>query len=277
MKKLFPIFVLFVLFHSLLFAQTENKTKVMTLGTFHFDFPNNDVVQVDKEDHIDVLKPKYQADIKKIVNQLANFKPTIIAIERSLQNQSKVDSLYHKYRRDEHKLTRSEAQQIGFRLARQANLDKIYAIDVWGKHYQNVKKALNDSTKRAAFVHYYINNPDTSIKFTGTKPVYATTGILAELIRLNQPEHIKKSLGNYLTGHFKFELKKYDYFGVDFETGRWFNRNLKIFRNIQRIKTKPDDRILIIIGAGHLNLLNIYFKASPEYVWISPLKYLKKQ
>src|SRR5690625_7492977 len=100
MNNLLTIFVLFVLFHSLLFAQTDNKTRVMTLGTFHFDFPNNDVEQVDKEDHIDVLKPKYQADIKKIVNQLANFKPTIIAIERSQQDQSKIDSLYHKYRRE---------------------------------------------------------------------------------------------------------------------------------------------------------------------------------
>src|SRR5690625_1867390 len=261
MKKLFSILVLFVLFHSLLLAQTEMKAKVMTLGTFHFNFPNNDVAQVDKEDHIDVLEPKYQAEIKKIVNQLANFKPTIIAIERRIQKQSKVDSLYRKYRRGEYKLKRSEAQQIGFRLAKQANIDKIYAVDIWGKQYPNVKKTLNDSIKRAEFVHYYFNNPDTSLKFTGRKPIYETKGILAELKRLNQPEHIKKSLGNYLIGHFKFELKKYDYFGVNFETGRWFNRNLKIFRNIQRIKIKPDDRILIIIGAGHLDLLNIFFVA----------------
>ncbi|MCS3161177.1 DUF5694 domain-containing protein [Bacteroides faecis] len=41
-------------------------------------------------------------------------------------------------------------------------------------------------------------------------------------------------MGNYLIGHFKYESDKGDYTGTDFESGRWFNRNLRIFRNIQR-------------------------------------------
>ncbi|MCQ5078267.1 DUF5694 domain-containing protein, partial [Alistipes putredinis] len=50
-----------------------------------------------------------------------------------------------------------------------------------------------------------------------------------------------------------------------FETGRWFNRNLGIFRNIQRIESGPSDWILVILGAGHLNLLNYLFECSREY------------
>ena len=65
-----------------------------------------------------------------------------------------------------------------------------------------------------------------------------------------------------------------DYIGVDFETGRWFNRNLRIFRNIQRIETGPSDRILVIFGAGHLNLLNYLFECSPEYRLEEANKYL---
>ncbi|MEP7266457.1 MAG: DUF5694 domain-containing protein, partial [Saprospiraceae bacterium] len=55
----------------------------------------------------------------------------------------------------------------------------------------------------------------------------------------------------------------------------WFNRNLRIFRNIQKINAKPTDRILVIFGAGHMNLLNIFFKASPEYKLVERNKYLK--
>lgn len=87
--------------------------------------------------------------------------------------------------------------------------------------------------------------------------------------------NIKKSLGNYLLGHFKYESQPYDYTGVDFETGRWFNRNLRIFRNIQWINTKSSDRILIIFGAGHMNVLNYLFECSPEYFLEHTYKYLE--
>ena len=106
------------------------------------------------------------------------------------------------------------------------------------------------------------------------KLVFKEQGIIAELIELNDPEHIRRSLGNYLIGHFKYEFFSNDYIGVDFETGRWFNRNLRIFRNIQRIETGPSDRILVIFGAGHLNLLNYLFECSPEYRLEEANKYL---
>ncbi|TVR39512.1 MAG: hypothetical protein EA394_09540, partial [Bacteroidia bacterium] len=67
-----------------------------------------------------------------------------------------------------------------------------------------------------------------------------------------------------------------DFTGVDLESGRWFNRNLRIFRNVQRIPSDPDDRILLIVGADHLNLLNIFFDISWEFELVSPLPYLEK-
>ncbi len=97
---------------------------------------------------------------------------------------------------------------------------------------------------------------------------------MAELKRLNSAEYVKKGLGDYLIGIFKYETKENDQLGPDFVTSWWFNRNLRIFRNIQRINAKPDDRILVIYGAGHLNLLNIFFEASPEYQFLHINDYL---
>lgn len=72
-------------------------------------------------------------------------------------------------------------------------------------------------------------------------------------------------MGNYLIGLLKYESTENDFMGVDLQTGRWFSRNLKILRNIQRIKSTGADRILVIFGFGHLNLLNYFFDCSPEY------------
>ena len=51
---------------------------------------------------------------------------------------------------------------------------------------------------------------------------------------------------------------------VDQVTGGWYNRNLRIFANIHRI-AEPGDRILVIIGAGHVPIIRHAFRASPEF------------
>ena len=45
----------------------------------------------------------------------------------------------------------------------------------------------------------------------------------------------------------------------------WYSRNLRIFKNLQRIKTTEGDRILVIFGAGHISILKHQLEASPEY------------
>jgi hypothetical protein len=49
----------------------------------------------------------------------------------------------------------------------------------------------------------------------------------------------------------------------------------KNIRNIQRVDAKPSDRILVIFGAGHLNILNYLFECLPEYRPEDVCKYLR--
>lgn len=247
-------------------AQTPGKIPVVTLGTFHFNYPNLDDVKIDKKDQIDVLDPKYQEEIDAIVRGLSEFNPTIIVIERRSEQQSETDSLYQEYVKGNYRLSRREDEQIGFRLAKANALKKLYCVDEWGNFNENVARIVEgkDSLQSQRFEAFYYNHPD-SLKKAKNKPRTQTLGLRELLLRMNEHERIKESLGDYLIGVFKYEVTPNDFFGVDFETGRWFNRNLKIFRNIQRIEASPDDRILVIYGSGHLNLLNVFFECSPEY------------
>lgn len=244
------------------------RTKVLTLGSFHFNFPNLDIKKTEDDDKIDVLEPKHQKEIKLIINKLEKFKPTIIVIERNPELQEKYDSLYNSYINGIHTLSRSEEQQIGFRLAKHLGLKKLYCADAWGEDYEDVKQlfASKDSIPKQKFLDFFYKNPDSLLaSFRNEKPIFKSKGILAELKHLNGRNVTTKSLGDYLIGVFKYEIPENNQFGADFTTGWWFNRNLRIFRNIQRIDAKPEDRILVIYGAGHMNLLNIFFEASPEY------------
>lgn len=267
--------ILLSLFSLTITAQSK-KPQVMTLGMFHFNFPNLDVKQISKKDQIDVLEPTYQNEIEDIVGKISRFKPAVIVIERRPSEQRATDSTFGQYLRGNYALKRSEEEQIGFRLAKRLGLNKLYCVDEWGNFNNRINDIVygKDSVEAKKFESYFESNSDAAKRFA-REPVFKTKGILAELKQANDQANIKKSLGNYLTGLFKYESQEHDFTGVDFETGRWFSRNLKIFRNIQRIETKPSDRILVIFGAGHMNLLNYFFDCSPEYTRVTTNDFLK--
>lgn len=258
-----------------LFAQSD-KPQVMTLGSFHFNFPNLDVKQTSKKDQIDVLEPRYQKEIETIVQKIAVFKPTIIVIERQPSRQGFTDSVYKSYLAGNYQLKRSEEEQIGFRLAKLLGIKQLHCVDEWGTFTEKTENIVygRDSIEGKKFETYFENNPD-SAKYFNPAPLFKTQGIQAALRQQNDETNIQKSLGNYLIGLFKYESKPNDFAGVDFETGRWFSRNLKIFRNIQRIPIRSSDRILVIYGAGHLNLLNYFFDCSPEFSRVRTNAFLK--
>ena len=271
----FKLSVILTLLVTTVFAQPK-RIEVLTLGTFHFEFPNQDIVKTDAADKIDVFEAKYQREIEGIVQRIARFKPTIIAIERESSQQAKCDSLYNQYLQGKYILSRSEDKQIGFRLAKKLNLKKLYCVDAWGKDYEELNTVLagKDSIENKKFMNFFYKNPD-SILLYNPKPVFKSKGILAELKQINDSNDRRLDLGNYLIGVFKYETKDNEYFGPDFVTGWWFNRNLRIFRNIQKINAKSTDRILVIFGAGHMNLLNVLFASSPEYKLEKVNDYLK--
>ncbi|TAP22384.1 hypothetical protein KUL49_17325 [Alteromonas sp. KUL17] len=204
-----------------------------------------------------------------IAEQIKTFSPTHIVVEHKFAEQKKFTEDYEAYLSKRNaklkQFPRNEVYQLGFRLAEKLGHSSIFAVDTWGRMYSTVDQVLIDKVKVAEFGKYYKSNPDTELRYSSGKPLYKSQGIAAELLRLNSEKNIKKSLGNYLIGHFKFETEENEYFGADFETGRWFSRNLRIFRNIQRVLAKPGDRILMIFGSGHMNLLNVFFDACPEY------------
>ncbi len=254
-------------------AEPLPQVPVMTIGTFHFSYPNLDLVQTRPEDQISVLDEPFQSEIVAISRAILEFQPTIIAIEQAPNRQARIDSLYLLYLADDFQLPTGEEYQLGFRIGRMAGVDKIWCIDDWGRAYDNILEIFDDEERRTRLGdHMRQVRQDLGLQDKAPK----VTGIIDELVMRNQPENIRNCLANYLYGTFKYEEEPGDFTGVDFESGRWYNRNLRIFRNVQRIPRGPDDRILLIVGADHLNLLNIFFDISWEFELVSPLPYLEK-
>ena len=95
-------------------------------------------IKTDDKDKISVLEEPYQSEIIAISNAIYDFNPTIIAIEWTPDKQPLVDSLYLQYKEGKFALKRNEVYQLGFRIGKQSNLDKIHCVDDKGRHYENI-------------------------------------------------------------------------------------------------------------------------------------------
>ena len=78
---------------------------------------------------------------------------------------------------------------------------------------------------------------------------------------MNSDKILSRGYGAYLIGDFKLENNR----GADALSLYWYNRNLRIYRNIQRITDSQEDRILVVFGSGHIQILKQLVESSPEY------------
>lgn len=81
---------------------------------------------------------------------------------------------------------------------------------------------------------------------------------------LNAPNNLRRDFGAYLVGDYKLGETK----GADILAMDWYDINLRIFRNLQNIDAKPNDRILVLFGSGHIAILVQLLASSPEYQYI---------
>ena len=176
---------------------TPPQTKIMTLGVFHFAYPNLDAIKTKENDKISVFEEPWQSEIIGIANAISQFQPTIIAIEVTPDQQGKIDSMYALYRADQFTLRKGEIFQLGFRIGKISNVPVIYCVNDWGRHYQSTEALFKDSIRQNKFMEYYRNSPDSIYE-----PRHEATkvkNIIDELKKLNDPNAIRERLSVYAT------------------------------------------------------------------------------
>lgn len=247
----------------------QEKVQVMVLGSYHMNNPGADVYNLEADD---VLAPKRQAEIEALVNALAKFKPTKIAIERAIN--SKGDSIkqarYQQYLVDKWNLKKSEDEQIGFRLAKKMNHAKIYSVDDHGIGFPYNK-----------MIEYATENGQLSALARGEKFAQKLMKEQAENLHnmtvskflkgMNQPAYLKSSHSFYMD--FCKVGKGTDYPGADL-VADWYHRNIRIFSNINKITDSTEDRILVIFGAGHAPILRELIDYADDYELVEVIDYL---
>jgi hypothetical protein len=224
----------------------------MVLGSVHLGNPNRDLhdAQVD-----DVLAPARQRQIERLVDALAAWKPTRVAVEWPHSKQEKLDQRYADYRAGRLKPAGDETDQIALRLAAKLKLPRVDAVD-WNEDppgadadydWQVGAKAAHEDARLAALSDPKIGKEETELVRTHT--------VAGFLRQINRPDYLARENRVYydiaLLGGPEVNP------GANW-VGSWHARNLKILDNLIRLDARADDRILLVIGAGHAHLLNEY-------------------
>ncbi|CAM2781179.1 hypothetical protein DRF59_04350 [Chryseobacterium flavum] len=266
------IYIFLVCLSTSVFAQkkfsdyfSKSKTKVLVVGSFHFDYPNLDAHKTNKEDQIDVLSPKTAKEVTELVEYIKRFKPTKIAIEAwpSWNANQKLKE----YNKGMHRDKRDERYQLAMRIASELKINELFSIDAESvlddleKHFGKTDSAF---FKKLSKDYDFRSDDPISQQFTAfykSSEPKNFKSLLDTFTYMNSKESHQYGYGAYLSGDFK--LREYD--GADMLALYWYSRNLRMFRNIQNIPHNSEDRILVIAGNGHAAVLRQLFTSSAEY------------
>ena len=237
-------------------AAAVARPEVLVLGVYHMANSGSHVVDVEADD---VLSSKRQAEIAEVVAVLERFQPTKIALEADFYDGDVIAGRYSNYLNGEHELTRNERQQIGFRLAKKLGHTTVYSVDTDGEYpfprVQDYAKARGHTEEFDALMGELRERADAWEEYL------AAHTVLQALLYMNSDSYAAQTLAlDYQTAHLG---EPWNWAGPDLVSD-WFRRNIRIYSNVLQLIDSPDERVLVIIGAGHLGWLRHDFATDPE-------------
>jgi hypothetical protein len=232
---------------------------VMLLASYHMGNPQADMYNLKADD---VLAPKRQDEIQAVVDRLAEWHPTKIAIESPFGDSATIAE-YHAYLHGDRLLRRSEDEQIGYRLAKQLGHETVYPIDLQSNmDMASLGRVIASDPER--FGPYMAMVQELGPKIISLMDSWLSNGSIGSMLyKMNDPYIIEKSLSLYFHAFVPVVSGK-DYAGADL-VADWYKRNLRTVSNLHQISDRADDRILIIFGQGHIPLFKHFLEESPYF------------
>lgn len=231
------------------------RAEVLVLGVYHMANPGRDVFNMEADD---VLSPRRQSEIAELVEVLARFRPTRIAVEAEFSDDDLGDD-YSAFLAGDRELTRNEIEQIGFRLARELGHEAVYPVDVDGEfpfpRLADYARAHGETAEFDALM------AEVGARVETVNEYLASHTVLETLVLMNSDEQVANDVGFYYR-QVRFG-EAWNWAGADLLSA-WFQRNIRIHSNIVDLLESPEERVLVVFGAGHLGWLRQNVAADPQ-------------
>ncbi len=244
--------------------RAEPRPRVLVLGVFHLQDAGLDAYK--PEFPFDIRTPERQRELEDVIARLAAWRPTRIAVEARPERQARLDSLFAVYPGNGMDTLRNEIYQIGFRLAKRLGLPGIHAIDASARSLDSGLTREEWERRQRALARGPLSAVDWDARFTALyradDSLKTVRSLRATLLSANTPERLAVGHGHYLVGNL-LNGAPGEYFGADGFVSAWYNRNIRIYSNLVRLIRGPEERVLVIFGAGHVPILHHLLLSSP--------------
>jgi Family of unknown function (DUF5694) len=253
-----------------LFARSVAATDVLFLGTYHMANPGHDLHNLNADD---VLAEKRQRELAAISAALAKFKPSVVAVEADAVDGAPTQlTSYHDYRDGKLADSRNEIVQIGFRLAKRTQLSDVFGIDIDGDFPYEAVKAFADNGRSDLALKLDALGADIDRSLKRLDEILKSGSIGAGLRYLNNPKNIANDYAFYSSMLYFGDGKEQP--GATLLSA-WQARNNAICARVVQL-AKPDDRMVVVYGAGHAYLLRECIREVPGFRLIEANDYLPK-
>ena len=263
---------------------------VMLLGTYHMDNPGLDVVNVDADD---VLEPERQRELRALADRLERWAPGVVAVERPRERQDDLDALYEEYRSGERTYDeesavdpdhppheapvsecRSEVVQVGFRLADRLGHERVHAVDhppaVADDGAEDGHPDLEALNRRARSA-LDVSLPDPEAIGRESDEHLAESTVVEHLHWTNREANLHQNHDLMFAGALAGTEEHYS--GSRF-LAWWYERNLRMVENLWAAVDDDTDRVLQVVGSGHVHVLRHLLSEAPMFCPASPLAVL---
>ncbi len=197
----------------------------------------------------DVLSPKRQQEIAQLLEVLKRFHPTKIAIEADVGS-PRVAREYADYLAGKYTLSPNEIDQIGYRLAKELGQHAVYPVDEEADFPYG--RVVNYAKANGLGDKFQAMEAATGVEVKEEGNFLHSHTVLEMFEYLNSDAMSAKGIATYYA--FVPYGDPSDYAGPDL-LAAWYERNIRIYHNIVKLIDSPDERVLVIYGAGHLGWL----------------------
>ena len=248
---------------------SEQQPTILLVGTGHWDNPGKDYRAVTFDD---MLTPDRQRQIEECLALLAMFEPTKVALETLPESERAWNADYQAFRAGSFTLTAGEHHQLGFRLAEMTGHDRIFGID-WHDFTRPIEW---EQAITFALTHdqgQYITALTESQESTEESERRLSQRRVRDiLLQLNAPDTLAESHRVYM------DLAQVgagnERIGAEVVM-RWYERNMMMFVNLARLASAPNERVLVVVGAGHVPLLTHFVLGAKRFRLEQVSAYLK--
>jgi len=245
----------------------QDRIQVLNFGTFHMSFTSDaNSTEFDENDK------ENQAEAHTIAKALSEFKPTVILVEYTPKHDSSLLVSYENYKNDPDVKYKnpSEVELLAYEIGRLSGTDRIYGIDHKMGYNYRIGSQIDNSIDSFSYKSFY-KNPEKTFPFLAVDENDLT--LKEKFVAMNSKRYLDFLItvnADMLT-HAGTDG---NYEGAD-EAAKYYQRNLRMYSNMNRIDLKPDDRVFVLMGASHTAFFRDFISRSPKYHMVDTMDYLK--